>query len=139
MIVMEDRFSEKLGKRRHPLGKIAAGSAFFFPLYFISRFIKITVCPVRNFLGWQCLGCGLSRGFIEIMHGNIEMASECHVLSLPLFVLFTVYYGSCLIDVCFGTVFNEKLEIFLSKKYMLILYTTVFIALVFWNISRNCP
>ncbi len=134
---MADRFFKKMKGRRRPLGRLAVGSAFFSFVYIVTQYAKIPLCPVRRFFQIQCLGCGLSRGFLEIMRGNFIQSFNCHIMSLPLFFCLLIYYSSCVVDVCLGTSLNAEIEAVLSKKYMYCFCAAVFTLLIVWNYNRN--
>ncbi len=134
---MADPFFKRISERRQPLGKLFTAGAFFGFVYIISCYTEITLCPVSVFLNRQCMGCRLSRAFIEILHGNFHEAEELHVLSLFLFSCLFVYYACCIIDVLAGTKMNKAIDRFLSKKYMHLLYGVLFIGLFIWNYARN--
>ena len=45
-------------------------------------------CPIRFLLGVCCPGCGLTRAYIQLLHGNFNLAFICH----PLFFLPPIVY-----------------------------------------------
>lgn len=50
-------------------------------------------CPIRFLSGIPCLGCGMTRAWIQVLHGNIRTAFYFHPLWLcpPLFVLLYLF------------------------------------------------
>jgi len=44
-------------------------------------------CVSRRILGISCPGCGLTRSFVALAHGNIRMAIEANVMGPILFVM----------------------------------------------------
>jgi hypothetical protein len=56
----------------------------------IPVFGKYYACPIKKMTGYSCLGCGLTRAMIAIMHGNFSQAIHFNLLAFPL-VLFLGY------------------------------------------------
>lgn len=48
-------------------------------------------CPIRYFVGVPCLGCGMTRSWIQVLHGNIGAAFYFHPL-WPCPILFILLY-----------------------------------------------
>lgn len=53
-------------------------------------------CFFKRLTGFDCLTCGLTRSFKEILKGNILASFSYHLLGFPLF-LFLVYLGFLLV------------------------------------------
>ena len=51
-------------------------------LYFIIELLGVT-CPIKYLTGISCAGCGMSRAWLSVLHGDISMAFYYH----PLFLL----------------------------------------------------
>lgn len=69
---------------------VAAGSAvvwFFNP----SNVSFLPVCPLYSMTGIACPGCGLTRGFHALFHGDVLTALDFNAL-LPLFLLIFGYF-----------------------------------------------
>jgi hypothetical protein len=52
------------------------------------------VCPLHHYTGWWCPGCGTTRAFHQLLHGNLREAFRLNplaVASLPLLGYFAVY------------------------------------------------
>ncbi len=67
------------------LGAILAGSAavwYFDP----TKAGFFPVCPLYSFTGFACPGCGLTRGFHALFHGDVITALDYNAL-IPIFVL----------------------------------------------------
>lgn len=45
------------------------------------------LCNTRRWLGVECLGCGLTRSFIHMAHGNLTEAWNLHAVGAVLFVV----------------------------------------------------
>ena len=52
------------------------------------------VCLWRRMLGWNCPGCGLTRSFVSLAHGDVAAAWRFHLVGPLLFaaVVFQVPY-----------------------------------------------
>ncbi len=44
------------------------------------------LCLFKNVTGWDCFGCGLTRSFVYMGHGEIVAAFERHMLGPPLYL-----------------------------------------------------
>ncbi len=122
--------------QRHSLGTIAFGSAFFGCMYAVTRFVKISLCPIFTFFGHQCIGCGLSRGILAFVRGDISGAFSHHILSIPVFIAVVIYYSICLYDLIFETRWR-RIEKYLASKPLFLLYFLLFVGVFLWNISRQ--
>ncbi|MCR5640784.1 MAG: DUF2752 domain-containing protein [Lachnospiraceae bacterium] len=67
-------------------------------------------CPIKFFTGVSCAGCGMTRAWWYLLHGNLKLAVYYHPLFwLPLCATFVIllrkrlskniYYG-CIIGMC---------------------------------------
>ena len=52
------------------------------------------VCQSKRMLGWECPGCGLTRSFIHLAHGNVHASLAVHPLGwlIALFVAAQIPY-----------------------------------------------
>lgn len=41
-----------------------------------------TICLTRMLTGWSCPFCGMSRGFVALLHGDIALSLACHPAGL---------------------------------------------------------
>lgn len=89
-------------------------------------------CPLYQTTGLACPGCGLTRGFHALFHGDVLTALDYNAL-LPFYVLFLAYLGASLASVVVrGRGFSFKL--FQPK----VAYSFLVISLVF-AVVRNLP
>jgi hypothetical protein len=89
-------------------------------------------CPLYQMTGLACPGCGLTRGFHALFHGDVLTALDYNAL-VPLFALFFAYLAASLVSVVVrgrGLSFN----IFAPK----ILYSFLF-TLISFAVVRNLP
>ena len=66
-------------------GVLLGVPAIFLFAYFYYRIpfaSKASFCSVRHFLGVDCPGCGLTRSFAALMHGNIRESVDIHPLGI---------------------------------------------------------
>ena len=114
-------------RKKQALHSLFAGLAFFSVLYFLTKTYEIILCPVRRFLGIPCLGCGLTSGFIAILHFNFREAVKCHILSIPIFCSTVIYAILCFSDILLGRNDLSRLSSLCGKKYMFILYGIILV------------
>ena len=89
-------------------------------------------CPLYQMTGLACPGCGLTRGFHALFHGDVLGALDYNAL-LPVYVLLFAYLAASLVSVAArGRSLSFKL--FQPKA----LYCFLIVSLVF-GIVRNLP
>lgn len=95
-------------------------------LTFIVVFSGVYQCPIKWLTGISCLGCGMSRAYIELVKGNVSLAFTYH----PLFLIPIVW----VIIYCF----RNKLS---HRSYNLILWFMVilFIVTYIYRIMTHDP
>ncbi len=113
---------------------ILAGSAGAFVVgYFnpsTSNFFP--VCPLHALTGLNCPGCGLTRGFHALFHGDILTALQFNLL-LPIYLLIFIYIGITLsLIILRGRGLSNKIFTPLS------IYGFLIASLVF-GVLRNLP
>lgn len=89
---------------------ITAGSgavAYFDP----SKVNFLPVCPLFTLTGFACPGCGLTRGFHALFHGDILTAVDFNAL-IPLWVL---VFGYIFVSLVFVTVRGKGLPMWLTR------------------------
>ena len=117
-------------RKRQTLHSLGVGFAFFAILYILTRIFASSLCPLKNVFGISCLGCGMTRGFISILHLDFKAAYAYNVLSIPLFAGIIIYSSCFFIDIIFNKNLVLKIETQLAKKYMYLLYALILIAAV---------
>jgi hypothetical protein len=89
-------------------------------------------CPLYAMTGLACPGCGLTRGFHALFHGDVLTALDFNAL-IPFYALFFGYLGLSLLSVAArGRGFSFK--IFAPK----VVYTFLIVSLAF-AVVRNLP
>ena len=92
----------------------------------------LPACPLYKMTGFACPGCGLTRGFHALFHGDIVTALDFNAL-IPLFVvIFVVLYVSTLLFALRGRRF---------PKWPLSLYSVYgfIVLLLAFGVVRNLP
>ena len=77
--------------RRAILFGAALGALWCVPLDWVLA-DRVPLCPFRHLLGWECLGCGMTRAFFSLLHGRWEEALRYNRLCV---VAFPVAIGLC--------------------------------------------
>lgn len=119
--------------KRYSLRCIGVGVIFFAALYVLTKMFNCSLCPVKNFLGISCFGCGLTRAFICILEFDFISAIEYNVLSLPLFFGIVFYVLIFILDILLSKNNIQKIDNFLSKKYMYVVYIVALIISLYYN------
>ncbi len=92
-------------------------------------------CVFKSTIGVPCPGCGLTRGFRELLSGHLLKAEGYNVLTIPIFLFLLIFFVLLVYDLCFK---EEMVSLFFTKivnTYKVIL----FIVLISWivNIIRG--
>ena len=89
-------------------------------------------CPLYSLTGFACPGCGLTRGFHALFHGDILTALDYNAL-IPLILAFFGYIFFSMLSVAVrGKGFN------VNRVSMWLIWAT-FITLLVFGILRNIP
>lgn len=120
-------------KKADSLRSVSAGIVFFAILCVISKTVKITLCPIKRWLGFDCFGCGLTRAFMCALQGDFVKAVQYNVLVVPLSIVGVTYIFLLVLDIFLGTEYLEKAKLFLKNKYVYLVYICVFALSVYFN------
>lgn len=85
-----------------------------------------SLCPVKALTGLNCPGCGITRMFVALFHGNIYQAFRYNPLvfiELPILVILILLYK-----------FNKK-----SRKVVNVLFIILLVITIVYGILRNIP
>lgn len=55
---------------------------------------RYSICVFHNVTGLPCPGCGMTRAFLAIGHGNLASAWKLNALSLPLYFGGLIWLGN---------------------------------------------
>ena len=112
-------------------GALAGGSlftAYFDPT--TQHFFP--VCPMYTIIGFACPGCGLTRGFHALFHGDWPMALHFNALIPVWAVIFGYVFVSMILLVARG----RGLPMWPTKPRILL---TFMIVLLVFGVLRNLP
>jgi len=90
------------------------------------------VCPLYKTTGFACPGCGLTRGFHALFHGDVVTALDFNAL-IPIVALF---FGYIFISLVFFAVRGRGLPF---GKWNLALLWGILAILIVFGILRNLP
>ena len=114
-------------------GVLAVGGASFFVWLFnptTQGFFP--VCPLFKLTGWACPGCGLTRGFHALFHGDVLTALGFNAM-LP---VYAVFFGYLLLAMLLIALRGRGISLnFLHPK---IIWGFLIVSLVF-AVVRNLP
>jgi hypothetical protein len=106
----------------------AAVVAYFDP----ARAALFPACPLYSLTGFACPGCGLTRGFHALFHGDILTALDFNAM-LPLFALLI---GFGVLSLVYFAARGRRLPI--NLLHPAVLYVFLVLLLVF-GVTRNLP
>jgi len=70
------------------------------------------ICPSKRFFDIECLGCGLTRGVMHLIHFDFSGAWEFNKLSFPILIVLGMTWLHIL-----GKVINRKIFSFMNDWY----------------------
>lgn len=88
-------------------------------------------CVFKSITELPCPGCGLTRGFRALFHGNIIRAEQYNILTIPIFLFITVAILLFFIDLIKHSNRLEQLFHKLGQHYKLI----ILIIFISWIIN----
>ena len=103
------------------------GLVLFCVFYVITKFVSVPLCLFQNVFGIPCLGCGLTRGFIAVFRLDFALATQYHVLSIPLFIGISVYSVLSVTDILLNRNDLERIGRWGWNRYMVALLILLFI------------
>jgi hypothetical protein len=112
-------------------GVIAAGAAavaYFDP----SKANFLPVCPLYSLTGFACPGCGLTRGFHALFHGDVLTAVDFNAL-IP---IWAVIFGYAFVSITLFAVRGRELPMWLIRPKVLFGFMIV---LILFGVLRNLP
>ena len=133
MVSLWRKYKKASRRKRQALHSLIAGLVLFGVFYLFSQYISVPLCPINRIFGRQCFGCGLTRGFMNILKLDFATATQHHILSVPLFAGIMLYSVGCVTDIVFERNDIERIEKFCMKKSMLIILALVLIISAFLN------
>ena len=137
MASLWSKYKKQSYKKKHTLRSLGVGFAFFGVLYIITKLSGVSVCPVKNLFGFSCFGCGLTRGFVSILHFDFRSAIKYNILSVPLFFAIALYCAFAVIDFLWDKNFIKIVEKQLAKRYMFFVYLFVLLISALFNAAHQ--
>jgi hypothetical protein len=110
------------------MGVGAAAVWYFDP----SKATIFPVCPLYSLTGFACPGCGLTRGFHALFHGDILTALDYNAL-LPFFGLLV---GFAFLSLLFIAVRGRRMSFNLLHPNALWVF---FVGMLIFGVTRNLP
>ena len=89
-------------------------------------------CPLLRFTGFACPGCGLTRGFHALLHGDVVTALDFNAL-IPLFALIVGYVVASLLSLAI-----RGRAILALERNLIFLWILVGVLIIF-GVLRNLP
>jgi len=89
-------------------------------------------CPLLRFTGFACPGCGLTRGFHALLHGDVWTALDFNAL-IPLFVFILGYVVASLLSLAI-----RGRSILALERNLVFLWVLVGVLITF-GVLRNLP
>lgn len=132
--VLENSVRSAGVQRTLAAGALAAGAAGVGAVWYFdpSKVSFLPVCPMLQLTGFACPGCGLTRGFHALFHGDLAAALDFNAL-LP---LYTLLFGYFFVSMVLLTVRGRGLSI--SSLRPAVLWGFLAISVIF-AVLRNLP
>lgn len=102
-------------------------------LSLILNLFNIRICPFYHIFKIPCPGCGLTRGFIELIKLNIQKSLEYNILCIPIFLFFIFYLFLLIIKK------NYLISNVLNRYKIIIIFICSLILIIVFIININNP
>lgn len=109
-----------------------AGGAAFVAYFDPAKANFFPVCPLYSLTGFACPGCGLTRGFHALFHGDVIPAIDFNLL-VP---IWAVIFGYVFVSLILFAVRGRGLAMWPTRPRFLIAFLIV---LVVFGVARNIP
>ena len=137
MILIPSRFAIQTAPSRR-LGGFVLLSGILFASVVISPFHRevFSLCLLKDLFGIPCPGCGLTRAFLFLGHGDIRSATELNVNSLLAFPLVILLW----LHAAFNAATHNEIKVHLTRIESISLVTLAAMAMAsgwIYNLQRN--
>ncbi len=103
-----------------------------FLLFLLPQVLNLPFCAVRSFLNIDCPGCGLTRSFAYLSHGQVRTSIDFH----PLGIVIAAWLVYLFIRQLFFLILKKPLPyVFSQKGRDVILFGFLIAMLVYWVIK----
>lgn len=127
MVSLWHNFKSNIKKYHRRLCILLGVAVFFLILFSLTKICGgKSLCLFYNIFKVKCIGCGMTRAFISILHFDFIAAVNYNRLSVPLFFSIVFYCILFIVDILFSKEFVIKFEKILSQKYMYPVYFILF-------------
>lgn len=100
----------------------------------VSEITNYRLCVFYNILGIPCYGCGLTRGILNILNGNILTAIKYNYLSVIIFIAYIVSFVWIMYDlISKKNTFNE----FLKSNFKYLIFISIILIVIAQIININ--
>ena len=127
MVSLWHKYKSAPKRQQKALQSLFAGLLYFFVLYIATYVIKGSLCPIKRIFGFSCFGCGLTRGFVSILHFDLKTAIRLNILSVPIFAGIVIHSVLCITDIIFNRKDLETISVICSRKYMFVIYLVILV------------
>lgn len=105
--------------------------------YILIYYFNINMeCIFKKITGISCPACGLTRGFNELFHFNLLLATKCNILTIPLFIFIVISVIWILFDILKNkNSYTTNIINFFNKYYIYILVILI-VTLIVNNINE---
>ena len=109
-------------------------SGIFLP--FIVFFFDIK-CIFKSIFHIPCISCGLTRGFIAILHLKFIDAIKYNILSIPLFIVIVIFYMLYFLKLLFKIDYITNIYNFIIKYYKYLFIILIFSWIINYIIYKS--
>lgn len=103
-------------------------------LLLVSEVSKFRICIFFNTLGIPCYGCGITRGILSILNGDVVNAIRYNYLSIVIFLAYLISLVWIIIDIIRK---KDTFSFFLKKYRIWLIFISIFLIILAQIINLN--